>query len=49
MDYQTIWYTTENQGQLYREKLLWTGDCSPVVEDHKLFENIGDSVLEIYD
>lgn len=47
--YQTIWYTTEEPGQIYREKLLWTEDGNPIVEDYTTFLNIGSSVSEIYD
>lgn len=47
--YQTIWYTTGMLGELYMERLLWTEDGTPIVEDHKLFEHVGYEVRELYE
>jgi len=48
LDLQTIWYTTHIPNELYMEILLWTADGTPVVEDYKFFENVGSTVLELY-
>lgn len=47
--YQTIWYTTGNLGELYMERLLWTEEGTPIVEDHKFFEHVGYEVRELYE
>lgn len=45
--YQTIWYTTDKSGEVYMETLLWRENGLPLVDDYKLFENLGEQVREI--
>lgn len=45
--YQTIWYTTQEANEVYKETLLWKEDGTPLVDDYKFYDHIGREVREI--